>query len=318
MGVAFASPVAGYGFVLFSLSSTLDQNDILRWTQNSQSYLESGERGLGGGIEYSISLDFCESIKSSFWISNPNPTCEEIESAIHKAFDAWEVGHPSLRFIDISDHVEVERSPIPKQTYISEPLGAEIDIIPFLPGELGFPAEVDHPTAFANPTRSMRAPLMQDSSYVRGMTITSVDILINTSTCFHLYENYRSNGCAHLQSTIMHEIGHAIGLHHPDQFASLNWAFHKPEVIQITRRCSSQNDLFLSNEIDEDSVMNAYSNIILEKAELSYDDLNGRNFLYPICEQKSNQGSLLLKFQNLIDRVFKQIDSLFMKVLLKL
>ena len=95
-----------------------------RWGLSSGSMLETGERGLGGGLEYAIDDSICEMrfIDGS--------SCAQIEQALRDALDHWGSGHPSLSFTDITGRVEPN---FPLAALASSGQGAEIDFFGSMP-----------------------------------------------------------------------------------------------------------------------------------------------------------------------------------------
>jgi hypothetical protein len=84
---------------------------IFRWPEAA---IGSSE-GLGGGIAYAYDPQFCLDILDSFeersttWISFWDfVTCDAIKASILLAFDTWASNHPSIHFIDISEHCASE------------------------------------------------------------------------------------------------------------------------------------------------------------------------------------------------------------------
>lgn len=144
-------------FLIFSVLSTAttaytkdltDDNSklkFLRWDNNNKSFLESHQRGLGGGLEYQISNNFCEKITPLFV---HQMTCKILEEEIKKGLQKWERVHPLIKFTKLPSYISVEshtqnltfaqnsifelgliKSPMHKSSFLNKEIkhGAEID-----------------------------------------------------------------------------------------------------------------------------------------------------------------------------------------------
>lgn len=79
----------------------------------------------------------------------------------------------------------------------------------------------------------------------------------------------------------MHEIGHILGLDHPDEHASQNFASERDEY-----NCSEPfKGVSMTSNYDANSVLRAQL-VHDPKTCLTNDDLDGLNFLYPVCENR--------------------------------
>ncbi len=250
-----------------------DLSDAARWSNVQGSLVEHDVRGLGGGIEYAIAGDFCTNIIPRF-IDEPKPTCGQLKEAIKKAFDKWASGHSALKFADVTGKIQAARPPSGER----EPwrgFGAEIDFFAF-PYRLG--AHTEFWFLFAD-------PIGTNGKVLPGNTLTSADIIVNTNVCFHLDPALAGRGCNHFESLILHEIGHAIALDHPNEFPQRNFDTDNNPTNEISIDCKEPTKgLRLSSNIEQKAVMEGS----LGKPEpvrpgLTQDDLGGRNFLYPTC-----------------------------------
>jgi len=257
-----------------------DLLDAARWTNVPGSLVGEGVRGLGGGIEYAIAPDLCPKLLPRF-IDRPAPICDQVLGAIRQAFDRWGQGHPVLRFVDVSGRI---RAQIPPQG-VRDPwrgFGAEIDLLAFSPREYPSLGRFGSYTAF---WYVFRAPMGTNGRVLPGNTLTSADIVLSTETCYNLDPALAGRGCNHFESLVLHEIGHALALDHPNEFRHRNFDSDGDPTNEIPIDCQDPTrGLRLSPNIDPNAVMNSS----LGRPEpihpaLTNDDLGGRNFLYPIC-----------------------------------
>lgn len=68
----------------------------VRWDANIDSYAESGEVGLGGGIEWVLHEKFCQRMVPVF--RDAAVTCDDLLKATHAAVKVWEERHPIIYF----------------------------------------------------------------------------------------------------------------------------------------------------------------------------------------------------------------------------
>jgi len=149
--------------------------DLAYWSNVSGSLVESGQRGLGGGIEYSIAPDFCSNIILLFSGDNPKPTCAQLKAAIRRAFDRWAEGNPAIRFVEVTDKIAAQLNH-PDQT-----LGAEIDFLALSPSQ--YPKLQDS-SAVTDRWFLDAHPRGTNHQYKLGTTYANVDIVFSTSSCF--------------------------------------------------------------------------------------------------------------------------------------
>ena len=83
--------------------STLSAQEHLaqapRWVPTRASLLQSGERGLGGGLEYTVDDSIC---RLNFV---DDVDCTSRKRAISEALDQWSSGHPAISFVDVTGQI---------------------------------------------------------------------------------------------------------------------------------------------------------------------------------------------------------------------
>ncbi|MBI3998559.1 MAG: hypothetical protein HY355_05955 [Armatimonadetes bacterium] len=287
--LAWAVVPLAYGFTVDEVFDNGTPNDpsddllqVARWSHVPQSLVGDRVRGLGGGLEYAATPDYCARILPRF-IDTPAPTCDRLQEAIQRAFSRWSASHPVLRFPDVSGRIAPTLPPAghPRPW---EGFGAEIDLFALREDEFarvrGFAAYTGFWYVFAQP-RGTNGRLLP------GGTLTSADIVFNTTapTCYHLDPTLAGRGCNHFESLLLHEIGHALVLDHPNEFPHRNFDSDNDPTNVIPIDCQDPaRGLRPSSNLDARAVMNSSRGRPEPvHAGLTNDDLGGRNFLYPIC-----------------------------------
>ena len=278
-----ARPVAGFSIDASLANGTpSDRSDDLldaaRWSDRPGSYVEDGVRGLGGGLEYAISADFCTSLIPRFIDS---PSCEDLRLSIQQTFDIWTRDQPKLRFEDVSGRVETELPP----PGISDPwrgFGAEIDLLALSPDQYsnvkGFGAWTQFWYLYAD-------PMGTNGRILPGNSLTSADIVINTQACFYLDPAMAVDGCNDFGFLLLHETGHVFGLDHSNGVDNGYFDSDYDPLNPILIDCESpEKGLVLSPFINPESVMNLDRwEQGQARMELSTDELGALRFLYPVC-----------------------------------
>ncbi len=251
-----------------------------RWSNVPGSLLDRGARGLGGGLEYALAADFCPVLSARF-LDVPPPTCAQLRDAVRRAFERWTTRHPVLRFVDVTERMSAQLPP-PDSRKPWRGFGAEIDLLALSPEAYprvrGLGAWTSFWYLFTPPVGTNGRPLP-------GGTVTSADIVFNASTCYHLDPGLAGRGCNHFESLLLHEIGHALDLHHPSENVSRNFDSDADPYNLIPIDCLvPTRGLRLSPHIDPRAVMNrGVGEPMPVVFVLTNDDLGGRDFHYPIC-----------------------------------
>ena len=290
-----ARPVAGFAIDASLTNGTpSDRSDDLldaaRWSDRPGSYIEDRVRGLGGGLEYAISREFCASLIPRFV---DRPSCEDLRLSIQRTFDIWTRDHPKLRFEDVSGRVEAKLPP----SWVRDPwrgFGAEIDLLALSPDQYanvrGFGAWTQFWYLFAD-------PMGTNGRILPGNSLTSADIVINSQACFYLDPVMAVDGCNDFGFLLLHETGHVFGLDHSNRldigYFDSDYDPFNPMLIDCEL---PHNGLVLSPFVNPESVMNLDQREQGQaRMELSTDELGALRFLYPVCSgagDSSADGSL--------------------------
>jgi hypothetical protein len=256
-----------------------DLRAAARWDMGTGSLRETGERGLGGGLEYAVDDSVCAELRFA-----DEADCAAIKAQIDEALRRWGVGHPAIAFTDVTGAITPK---LPPAVGGWSGVGAEIDFF----AAPGADLVRDHGEAVAADTRRtyLFAPAPRDPegrvlADARGR-ITAADVRFNADVCFHLDPDADAPGCVHFGSVVMHEIAHVLGLDHPDERPDRNLDDDADPAGPMALDCAAPAaQLRVSPSTERYAVANGrWTGAGYWTRGLTYDDLAGRNALYPHC-----------------------------------
>jgi len=261
-----------------------------RWNANSRALVDSGERGLGGGLEFSVDSAFCTSLNFV-----DQTTCADIRALIVEAGEKWGEENPNIYLVDVTELITA-REPGNFATELE--LGAEINF--FARSRDVMEGEAERAAASAGTMVNNSKPQSTNGTTLWGAegTITHASVHFTTDNCYYLLTPVAPGVCVPFGLILLHEIGHVLGLGHPDELT--HWNLDSDEDASTPIEIQCQNPLAglrHSESYDPDSMMisNQTANQEWESA-LRLDDYAGRDFLYPVCteEELSSAPSLAI------------------------
>ncbi|MEO9969540.1 MAG: DUF4189 domain-containing protein [Hyphomonadaceae bacterium] len=276
-GIASAFVVEGPRTPAASASEHLDLAP--RWGLSLGSMLETGERGLGGGLEYAIDESVCEMrfIDGS--------TCAQIEQSLRESLDHWASGHPTLNFTDITGKVEPN---FPLAALASRGQGAEIDFFGATPRDFPIfanPSTTGYTLFYERPQASMVLTngVMSEGPIGR---IESADVRLNAALCYYIDTNQAVDTCVHFPSLVLHEISHALGIGHPEDNVRYNLDTDRIPGNEIPIDCRAPSKGLIVS-FDYDGAALAHGQDVQGAGRwrrgMTWDDVAARDALYPDC-----------------------------------
>lgn len=276
LAIGLMAPRPGGAFSLFpdprSGSVLGDLEVAARWSPEPDPFGYGS--GFHDGLQVAVAPDFAERLE----ITDPVEV-DLLIDAIRQAFAEWET--PDLRF-----DVDFNRLPIEGIRHDRE-VGFEFDL---------FAVPATHPV-FADENyfgltrqgrRFTEERLLTNGERTGGDVITAVDIYINVDLVLQLGQFLPLQRRAQaLQRLLMHEIGHGLGMGHPNTFSSDNANFDtdmnplNPMVLDPINPFAA---LMLSEMRDARAIMSNDRTTVgsfLFFTELQLDDRGGRDALYP-------------------------------------
>jgi TonB family protein len=255
------------------------------WSANMRSLLESGERGLGGGLEYSVDPSVCTELNFV-----DDSSCEDIRALIAAAGAMWSLGNPNISFVDVTDHIAATRGgTVP----VSARAGAEINFFAVPRAELienlqGSTATTQTFYIAAKPV-STNGLTLWESEGILGTA--NVDFV--TDVCYYLREPVAPGICVSFAQVLLHELGHVLGLAHPELEAFWNLDSDNDPTTPVTPGCQPfLASLRVSPNFDPDALMLATRGPADWESAIKPDDYAGRDFLYPICTPEERAAAI--------------------------
>jgi hypothetical protein len=250
------------------------EEDVMRaarWDAGESSLVGSNVRGLGGGLEYAVDDSVCTALRFV-----DRPSCDAIKAAIAEAGRRWSDGNPHIRFTDVTGLAPPVRQ---GQTpgYIG--VGAEVDF--FADGPQTFLPFLDNAIAAMTTYYYDRETLPRMTTGATAEAglgqLVGADIRLNDARCYYLDPAAAAPGCAHFSSVVLHELGHVIGVDHPDEAPERNLALTRGPDPCVTQAVATA-------PLPDRAVL--WMQVVGARGwveGLSADDLAGRDALYPPC-----------------------------------
>lgn len=250
-----------------------------RWSPTAGAMLTTGERGLGGGLEYVLDDSLC---RMSFI---DGTGCEARKAALRDALDQWASGHPAIHFVDVTGRIEPG---FPLAAAPGSTQGAEIDFFGATPEE--FPlfrnsALTGYTLFYERPQASL---ILTNGDQLRGPigVIESADVRLNGALCYYLDAAAAVDSCVHFPSLVLHEVSHALGIGHPEEKVHFNLDSDRMPGNEIPIDCRAPaNGLIVAPDYDGAAV--AHGQDVQGPGRwrrgLTWDDVAARDALYPHC-----------------------------------
>lgn len=250
-----------------------------RWPLSVGSMLESGERGLGGGLEYALDDSLC----GLTFIDHAD--CGMVTQAVRDALAEWGSGHPAINFHDITGRLQPQFPRVPSDARI---VGAEIDFFGSTPRQFrifsnravnGYTVfyDVEQPSLVLTNGKIASGPI----SY-----ISSADVHFNASSCYYIDPQYARETCVHFPSLVLHEISHVLGIGHPEDRIAFNLDSDDQPGNEIPIDCQAPTSgLHAVPAYDGAAVAHGHDVHRPGRWQrgLTWDDVAARDALYPHC-----------------------------------
>jgi len=249
-----------------------------RWEATEGSLRDDDVRGLGGGLEYAIHDSVC----ALRFIDAPS--CEEVHQEIAGALAVWGSGHPGLHFEDVTTRIQPA---FPLSALGKRAQGAEIDFFGASPDD--FPPFRAHLTTgytmfYERPAERVR--LTNGGRSRATARIESADVRFNAARCFYIDASAARRDCIHFPSLVLHEIGHTLGIAHPDEFRSDNLDNDDDPANRLDIDCRDPSIGLATSPAYNGAAVAVGRDVQgpgRARRGLTWDDVAARDALYPHC-----------------------------------
>ena len=250
-----------------------------RWGLSASSLVVSGERGLGGGLEFAVDDSVC----TLRFIDGSD--CADARREIVNALSLWAEGHPLVRFTDVTGAIATT---LPRGAGGSGGQGGEIDFLaagpdgfaPFRNGQLtGYTIFYERPSA---------GLVLTNGQVLSGEVgrIESADVRFNAARCYYIDIAQARPDCVHFPSLVLHEVGHALGLGHPDDNARFNLDSNNNPGDRLVIDCRAPEAGLRASPLIQPAAVLVGRDVQGPgrwRRGLTWDDMAGRDALYPHC-----------------------------------
>lgn len=251
----------------------LDPVTSARW--DAAPHAPTGGAGLHDGIQVAIEPGLAETLITASLGSVGPGDVADLEASIRAAFAAWE--SPVLAFTIAFD------GPVDRGTDVGQEL--DVFVVPGTDPAFTSTGAIAGVTFFS--PEDVPDRLLTNGTTLAGLAYDRTDIFLN-STNIAVFAGIfptRAEKLAALQRLLMHEIGHALGLGHPNEFPGSNYDTDgDPSNPMVLDPVDPLAGLILSPSVDPDAVMSNLPATLpgaLVFTALRNDELGGRDALYP-------------------------------------
>lgn len=271
LAFALVALLATPGNAFVTLRRTTPDDAAVRWSAAHHAAIDGA--GLYDGIQVAIEPDFAEKLARAVTGTTDPTDVADISAALAGSFRAWE--SPVLRF-EVTFDGAAERG---------EQLGSELDVFLVPETDEVFTNNNYFGVTFTDSAR-VTDRLLTNGVVSPGAAITGSDIFINETILANVAPGLtRPQQLAALQRLMMHEIGHALGFHHPNEFAQSNYDTDSdPLNVMDIDPDDPTAGLQLSPNVNPNSVVSNRPTQLdaLFFTSLQHDERGGRDVLYPL------------------------------------